>query len=218
MFRKKKEKHIEDQTWYVVFCDSEEIEAPFKWFTCEGFRHVFCFAESPSGSLIMNYIDYHCEVRIGYGKSATEMAFGFVDAGCVVLKVKTQKRPGLCLRGLIYCVPLTKAFLGIRGCWAVTPLGLHNWLKKSNLSVIDLNKIAENVMGKTPKQPAVDPELKKQREQELMRAEREEERLRKERIAGADRARRKQTGIFQLLKTKGGELGAPRTLLSGKSS
>jgi hypothetical protein len=59
----------------------------------------------------------------------------------------------------------------------------------------------------------VDPDLKKRQQEEADRADREAERLRQERIAGGKKARRQQTGIFSLLKTEGGELGAPKTLL-----
>jgi len=203
---------IENQKWYVVFCDSDEIGLPFRWFTREGFRHCFCIAESPTGTLIMNYTDFHCEVRMGYNQSASDMAFGFVNAGCKVLEVHTEKRRGFNLRGFIYCVPLTKSFLGLRRCWAITPFSLHKWLKKCNLIVIDLNEITEKVMGKVEK-PKEDPALKAQQQEELARAQRTEERLRQDRIAGADRARRQQTGIFSLISTPGGELGAPKTLL-----
>lgn len=217
MFRSKKIKQelpeIENQEWYVVFCDSDQIGLPFRWFTCQDFRHCFCIAESPTGTLIMNYTDFHCEVRMGYGQSASEMAFGFVNAGMKVLRVMTEKRRGFNLRGFVYCVSLTKSFLGLRGCYAITPFGLHRWLKKSNLSIIDLNEITEKIIMGKPKQQKEDPAIKAQQQEELARAKRTEERLREERIAGADRARRQQTGIFSLISTPGGELGAPKTLL-----
>lgn len=67
-------------------------------------------------------------------------------------------------------------------------------------------------MGGAPK-TTVDPVLQKQQKDELARAERESDRLRRERISASDASRRKQTGLFSLIKTSGGELGAKKTLL-----
>lgn len=219
MFRKKTtDKKIENQTWYVIFCDSEDVPRPWRWFTRAGFRHCLCLAESPVGTLVMNYVDGGCEVRLAPSQSAMSMAIDFFNGGeSRVLCVHTDKAPGIYYRGAVYCVTLTKSFLGIRGCWAVTPFGLHNWLKKSKLLLLDLNEVlgGDFMGGKAPKQAGPDPELKKAQQEQAERAKREAERLRQERIAGAAKSRRKQTGIFSLLKTEGGELGAPRSLLGG---
>lgn len=67
------------------------------------------------------------------------------------------------------------------------------------------------------KRPKTDASLVKRQKEELERAEREEERLRQERIAGIDAKRRKKRGLFSLLKTEGGELGAPKQKLGGSS-
>jgi hypothetical protein len=100
-----------------------------------------CLAESPVGTLIMNYVHGGCEVRFAPGVAAMDMALDFLNGGeAHVLRVHTEKSPGMYYRGAIYCVSLTKSFLGLRGCRAVTPWGLHSWLKRSNLRVLDLNE------------------------------------------------------------------------------
>lgn len=66
--------------------------------------------------------------------------------------------------------------------------------------------------AKAPKQ---DPELIKKQQDELKRAEREADRLRRDRIENNDAFRRKQRGAASLITNEGGELGSPRTLLGG---
>jgi len=75
-------------------------------------------------------------------------------------------------------------------------------------------------MFKAPKMPMPEPEkpdltLEKKQTAELDKSQREEERLRKERIKESSAVRRRQRGRASLLGTSGGELGAKKTLLGG---
>lgn len=215
MFRKKENlKGIEDQHWFVVFCESEEIRFPIRPFTRPGFRHCFCIADAKAQALVLNYTNYHCDVRMHHSKSASQLAFEFVAAGAKVLQVRTNKQNGFVLRGLTYCVTLTKTFMGLRGCYALTPFGLYEWLKRSNLEIVDLNNIAENCMG-GGKQKGMDPSLLAAQQAQLQQANQQAEQLRQDTISTQEALRRKQLGFASLIKTAGGELGAPKSLIGG---
>lgn len=131
---------VQSAKWYVVFTDSETLKYPFKFFTRPGFEHCFCLAETPAGTLIVNYTDFYAEIRFAVGVSASYFACALVNEGCRVLQVTTDRKVNFYFRGFIYCVNLVKSFLGLRGCYAITPFGLFKWLKESNLLVIDLNE------------------------------------------------------------------------------
>lgn len=138
-------KLVEEQKWYVVFCDSDEITYPFKLFTRKNFEHCFCFSQSPAGVIVLNYTSYNCEARFASGKSAEDYAIEFHNTGANVLRIITSGDNNFILRGFIYCVTLTKTFLGLRKCFAITPFGLYKWLKREGkngkLAVLDFSDV-----------------------------------------------------------------------------
>lgn len=221
MFKRRKKKgsihKLQDQHWFVVFCDSDEIGWPFTMFTRPNFMHCFCIADTKEGAIMMNYIKYHCEVRMFYGIPASRVAFEFVNGGGKVLQVRTGKKNGFILRGSIYCVTLVKSFLGLRGCFAVSPFGLYEWLKRSNLEIIDLNEITEQCMG-GGKKDSGNASLMAAQQAQLDQANQQAATLLAQTNASQDALRRKQAGFASLIGTQGGELGAPISLMGNKTA
>ena len=126
-------------TWYVVFCDwTTTRRAPWfiHWFTRPGFRHVFALRSTKLGTVILNPLLSSIFVEwVPFDVEACAIACRRRGWKVVRVENKTQKDYGL--RGLITCVSVIKAAIGLKRWWIVTPYQLYKYLEEGERSGTD---------------------------------------------------------------------------------
>lgn len=127
----------EVQSWLIVF-DKGQSEQK-RWWHLLPLRmgHVFLLREAGSGVLMLNPVEWGLAVRYEsislidaaqhYGANAQAILSYTCDYRRNVLPVR---------RGVITCVSIVKAVLGLRKCRAVTPFGLYRQLLKRGAFVV----------------------------------------------------------------------------------
>lgn len=125
--KRKSVSQFSERIWYVVFMESRDLGF-WEFFTCEGFEHVACFAQAPSGVMVHNYENGRIDLIHHEGWEASCFASALKAEGKKVLRVRCPEYRGNYMRMFLYCVPLVKSCLGLRKCFAFTPKGLYNWL------------------------------------------------------------------------------------------
>ena len=108
--------------WWVVFADEVILEGasrapwPIRWLTTDGFRHVFAFTAGELGTQIIDPMWSGIDVRWSPFKPE-QCAQACLAADHRVLKLAKFENRGYPLRGVITCVSVVKAAVGLRS-WA----------------------------------------------------------------------------------------------------
>jgi len=131
--------HNAQLAWYVVFCDwTTTRRAPWfiHVFTRPGFRHVFALRSTKLGTVMLNPLLSSIFVE-WFPYDVEACAIACRRRGWLVVRVenKTQKDYGL--RGLITCVSVIKAAIGLNRWWIVTPYQLYKHLEEGEWSGTD---------------------------------------------------------------------------------
>lgn len=125
--------------WFIVFCESSNLRFG-KLFTRPGFEHCLAFSQGSSSTVMLNYNGSR-QVVTEFPCEALELAQAYANDGKKVLCVEfesEEESSKFTPRGLLYCVSMVKCLLGLTGCFALTPYSLYQWLKKSDLNVVEL--------------------------------------------------------------------------------
>jgi hypothetical protein len=121
--------------WWVVFADEVILEGanpapwPIRWLTSVGFRHVFAFTAGEQGTQIIDPMWSGLDVRWS-PFTPDQCAQACLDTHHRVLKLAKFENRSYPLRGVITCVSVVKAVVGLRAWMAITPRQLYRELIK----------------------------------------------------------------------------------------
>lgn len=135
---------IDVSDYYIAFIATES-ENWWRFFTRKGFGHCYVFTGIGEMTQSVDYLNGNIEITF-IDLKADIYAFHLIrrhDAKVLKIKNVISKKQGF--RGLLYCVSLCKAVLGIRNCFAITPYKLYCWLKSSSIDIIDINDLDKNL-------------------------------------------------------------------------
>lgn len=116
--------------WYVIFTDSDHDHWLFKYLRT-GFKHVYAIQKSEGGQFWLKVDSRYAylDISLNYtDKYPTARAFAGDDAVILPIhaNIPSVERTSMCQ---FTCVEVTKALLGIKSWWVLTPWQLYKYLK-----------------------------------------------------------------------------------------
>ena len=124
-----------NRDYYVVFqkSDSKELNRPWRCLTWNNFDHVWLFHPHLEGALKINPLSNR--IIIDYFPESLKEVLLFYKKHQHVIDIIKIKLPlgvtlGYSLRGIITCVSIIKAVLGIGAWFVITPQQLRRHLLK----------------------------------------------------------------------------------------
>ena len=124
---------IKHRTFYVVFTDSQHLR-PWHLFNYGDWKHCWLFCPTSNNKVIrINALSTYADLDYWDG-SPEEVAQEFICEPNVVDIVKITlplvKKVSYNVRGILNCVTIVKAFMGLNCWWIMTPQQLHRFLKR----------------------------------------------------------------------------------------
>ena len=116
---------------FVAFGDSD---IPHFWdvFTKQHFRHCCVFKWDGFNWVLIDPLGQQLAFDVMPYTSEDDVPNLFEQAGWKVIRYKNTIKPKFIFRGILTCVTVCKQVLGIKAAWVVTPLQLHNYIKRKN--------------------------------------------------------------------------------------
>lgn len=129
--------------WHVVFCPSvSNLRHLLPWpmrvasaWTDPRFRHCFALRPAELGSMMLNCVGQQIVVDWMPWEPRV-VAAGCAGQGWRVLRVPAMGWAGYRLRGVLSCVSVVKAALGLRGGGILTPRQLYRRLLREGAYIV----------------------------------------------------------------------------------
>jgi hypothetical protein len=195
----------EEYTYYVVFQDSDQIKAPWRWFTRKNFRHCSVFFAVEGATMNINQSMhgirtwiYPFEIKIVIDHLLENPEYTIVEVK-TDLSLQYKNKIGTILPT---CVSLTQRLIGITS-HSFTPYGYYKYLIKQG--AVDMGGLKPKV-DNSASLLAQQEQARLAREAE-QRAKEAKEREEAEKKRQEDLMKRKRTGRRSLLGTEGDEMG-----------